>query len=97
MLGRVLQLKTRALLICFLWLKKYLKNFKINLLLIYLEKCGLFFDFQYGFRSISSTVNLLTVVSNRIAKSFNKSGATSAVVIDIPKLLRGFGMLVFIN
>ena len=40
------------------------------------EKCGLFSDFQYGFRSSRSTADLLTVVSDRIARAFNKSGAT---------------------
>ena len=45
----------------------------------HLEKCGLFSDFQYGFRSSQSTANLLTVVSDRIAREFNKSGATRAV------------------
>ena len=42
----------------------------------HLEKCGLFSDFQYGFRSSRSTADLLTVVSDRIARSFNRSGAT---------------------
>ena len=32
-----------------------------------LEKCGLFSDFQYGFRSSRSTADLVTVVSDRIA------------------------------
>ena len=48
-------------------------------------KCGLFSDFQYGFRSSRSTANLLTVVSDRIARAFNRSGATGAVALDISK------------
>ena len=36
----------------------------------HLEKCGLFSDFQYGFRSFRSTADLLTVVSDRIARAF---------------------------
>ena len=32
-----------------------------------LEKCGLFPDFEYGFRSSLSTAYFLTVVSDRIA------------------------------
>ena len=44
-----------------------------------------FSDFQYGFRSSQSTADLLTVVSDRIAEAFNKSGATRAVVLDISK------------
>ena len=50
-----------------------------------LEKCGLFSDFRYGFRSSQSTADLLTVVSDRIARAFNRSGATRAVALDISK------------
>ena len=42
-----------------------------------------FSDFQYGFRSSRSSADLLTVVSDRIARGFNKSGATRAVTLDI--------------
>ena len=42
----------------------------------HLDNCGLFSDFQYGFRSSRSTADLLTVVSDRIAGTFNRSGAT---------------------
>ena len=44
----------------------------------HLEKSRLFFffDFQFGFGSSQSTADLLTVVSNRIKKAFNWSGAT---------------------
>ena len=45
----------------------------------------IFSDFQYGFRSSQSTADLLTVVSDRIARAFNRSGATRAVVLDISK------------
>ena len=51
----------------------------------HLEKCGLFSDFQYGFRSSRSTADLLTVVSDRIARAFNRSGATQVVALDISK------------
>ena len=51
----------------------------------HLEKCGLFSDFQYGFKSSRSTADLLTVVSDRIARAFNRSGATRAVALDISK------------
>ena len=50
-----------------------------------LEKCGLFSDFQYGFRTSGSTADLLTVVSDRIARAFNRSGATRVVALDISK------------
>ena len=47
-----------------------------NRLVDHLEKCGLFSDFRYGFRSSRSTLDLLTVVSDRTARAFNSSGAT---------------------
>ena len=52
-----------------------------NRILDHLEKCGLFSDLQYGFRSSQSTADLLTVASDRISSAFNRPGA-------------GFGMLV---
>ena len=56
-----------------------------NRIIDHLEKCGLFSDLQYGFRSSRSTADLLTVVSDRIARAFNRSGATRAVALDISK------------
>ena len=56
-----------------------------NRIVDHLEKCGLFSDFQYGFRSCQSTADLLTVVSDRVARAFNRSGATRAVALDISK------------
>ena len=56
-----------------------------NRIVDHLEKCGLFSDFQYGFRSSRSTADLLTVLSDRIARTFNRSGATQAVALDISK------------
>ena len=44
----------------------------------HLERCGIFSDFQYGFRSSRSTADLLTVASDRIAGAFNRSGPTRA-------------------
>ena len=56
-----------------------------NRIVDHLEKYGLFSDFQYGFRSSRSTADLLTVVSDRIARAFNRSGANRAVALDISK------------
>ena len=56
-----------------------------NRIVDHLEKYGLFSDFQYGFRSSRSTADLLTVVSDRIARAFNRSEATRAVALDISK------------
>ena len=60
-----------------------------NRIVDHLEKCGLFSDFQHGFRSSQSTADLLTVVSDRIARAFNRSGATQAVELDISKAFDG--------
>ena len=37
-----------------------------------------FSDSQYGFRSSQSTPDVLTVVSNRLARAFSRCGATQA-------------------
>ena len=48
-----------------------------------------FFNFQYGFRSSRSTADLLTVVSDRVARAFNKSETTRAVALGISKAFDG--------
>ena len=58
-----------------------------NRIVNHLEKCGLFSDFQYGFRYSRSIADLLTVVSDRISRAFNRSRATLAVALDISKAL----------
>ena len=55
-----------------------------NRIVNHLEKCSHFSDFQYGFRSSRSAADLLTVVSDKIAGTFNRSGATRAA-LDIFK------------
>ena len=40
-----------------------------NRIVEHLEKCGIFSDFQYGFRYSRSTPDLLTVLSDRIARA----------------------------
>ena len=44
-----------------------------------------FSDFQYGSIFSRSTADLLTAVSGRIARDFNRSGPTRAVALDISK------------
>ena len=56
-----------------------------NRIVDHVEKCGLFSEFQYGFRSSVSTADLLKVISDRIVRAFNRSGATRAVALDIPR------------
>ena len=57
----------------------------INRIVDHLEKCGLFSDFEYGFSSSRSNADLLTVVSDRIVRAFNRSGASQAVALDMSK------------
>ena len=56
-----------------------------NKLVDHLEKCGLFPGLQYGFRSSQSIADYLTAVSDGIVRTFNMSGATQAIVLDISK------------
>ena len=76
---------------------KVFETLSNNSIVDHLEKCGHFFDFQYDFRSSRSTADLLTVVSDRIARAFNRSGATRAVALDISKAFDRvwYAMLVF--
>ena len=55
---------------------KVLEKLVSSRIVNHLENSGLFSDLQYGFRSSPSTADLLTVMSDRIARAFNKSGAT---------------------
>ena len=57
---------------------KVLKKLLNNRIVDHQENCSLFSDFQYGFRSSLSTSDLLTVVSDRIARAFNRAEATRA-------------------
>ena len=66
-----------------------------NRMVDHFQKCDLFSDFQYGFRSFRSTADLPIVVSDRIARTFNKSGLLELWYLIYPGLLTGFGMLVF--
>ena len=46
----------------------------------HLEECGLFSDFQYGFRSSQSIADLMAVAYDRIARAFNRSGTTRSLL-----------------
>ena len=82
MLGKGLLLKTTTLLVFFLWLVKSEKLVN-NRIVDRLKKYSLFSGFQYGFRPFRSTADLLTVLSDRISRAFNRSGATRTVALDI--------------
>ena len=64
---------------------KVFKKLVNNRIVNHLEKRGIFSDFQYSFRSFRSTTALLIVVSDRIARAFNRSSAIRAVTLDISK------------
>ena len=65
-------------------ISKVFKKLVNNRIADHLEKYGLFSDFQYGFRFSQSTADLLTIVSDRIARAFNnRSGVTQDVALDI--------------
>ena len=70
-----------ALFIVSIVFKKLVNNRIVD----HLEKWGLFSDFHYGFRSPWSTADLLAVVSDRIARPFNRYGDTQAVALNISK------------
>ena len=76
--------KTTSLLLFFLSLVVFEKLVN-NRIVDPLEKCGLCSDFQHDFRSSQPTADLLTVVSDRIARAMNRSGATPTVALDISK------------
>ena len=63
----------------------------------HLEKWGLLSDFQYDFKSSRSTADLLTVLSDRITRAFNRSGATGTVFLVYLRLSTGFGLLAFLT
>ena len=70
---------------------KVFEKLKNNRIVDHLEKCGLFSDFQYSFRSSQSLADLLTVVPDRIARAFNRSVATRVVALDISKAFNRVG------
>ena len=68
MLGNGLQLKTIRSVSLLSVVSKVFEKLVNNRIVDHLQKCGLFSDFQYGFRSCRSTADLLTVASDRIAR-----------------------------
>ena len=85
MLGKGLLLKTTAPVSLLSVVSKVFEKLVNNRIVDHLEKCGLFSDFQYGFRSSRSTADLLTVVSDGVARAFKRSGVSQAVALDISK------------
>ena len=56
-----------------------------NKIVDHLKNCSHFSDFQYGFSFSRSTADLRTVVSDGVARTFNSSGTTRDVALDISK------------
>ena len=75
MLGKDLQLNYRPVSLLSV-VSKFFEKHVNNRILDHLEKCDFYSDFQYGFRLSRSTA----VVSDRIGRVFNRSGA-----LDISK------------
>ena len=58
-------------------LSKIFEELVINGIVNDQENCGsMVSNFQYGFRSSLSTGDVLTVVSDKITRAFNRFGAT---------------------
>ena len=64
---------------------KIIEKLVSNRIVDHLEKFVLFPDLHFGFWSFRSTADLLTVVSDRIARAFSRSAANLAVVLAIFK------------
>ena len=84
MLGKGLQLNLHPVSLPSV-VSKVFEKFVNNRCVDHLEKYDLFCDFRYGFRSSWSTADLLTFVSNIIARALNRSEATQVVALDISK------------
>ena len=70
-------------------ISKVIEKLVNNRIVDHLKKCGLFSDFQYGFKSSGSTADLLIVISDIITRAFDRSGATRAVALDMFKASDG--------
>ena len=64
---------------------KVFENILNQKIVDHLQKCDLFSDFLYSFKSSRSTADVLTVVSHRIVRDFNWYEATRAVALNISK------------
>ena len=71
-LGKGLQLKNYRPVSLFSVVSKVFEKLGSSRNVDHLQKCGLFSDFQYGFKSSRSIPDLLTVVSDRIARACDR-------------------------
>ena len=61
---------------------KSYKEFVNNWLVDHLEKCGVFFNYKYGFKCLCLMANLLEA---RVARTFSVSGATQIIALHTSK------------
>ena len=85
MLGKGLKLKKTHPISLLSVVSKVFEKLVNNRIVDHLGKCRLFSDFRYGFRSPRSITDLLTVVSDRNARAFNRFGDTQAIAVDLSK------------
>ena len=64
---------------------KIFESFINDSFIKHLDSTGLFSDLQYGFRTLRSTADILTVLSERIYNSMDAGGETRAIALDISK------------
>ena len=72
---------------------KVLEKLVNNETVDHLGKCSLFSDLQYGFRSSRSIADLLTVVSDKIARDFNRSRVNRVVALDVLAIFLLFSVI----
>ena len=72
---------------------KVLEKLVNNETVDHLGKCSLFSDLQYGFRSSRSIADLLTVVSDKIARDFNRSRVNRVVTLDVLAIFLLFSVI----
>ena len=80
MLQKGLQIKTSLLPV----VSKAFEKFVNNRIVDHLKKCGIYY-FQYSFKFSRSAIDVLTVVSDRTSRAFNRYVAARAAALDIFK------------
>ena len=81
MLQKGLQIKTSLLPV----VSKAFEKFVNNRIVDHLKKCGIYSYFQYSFKFSRSAIDVLTVVSDRTSRAFNRYVAARAATLDIFK------------
>ena len=69
--------------------RKFFEKLANNRIVNHQDKCSLFSDFEYGFRSSRSTADLLTSVSDRIARALTTTDTDTEPFTGFAKLAVG--------